>query len=222
MSTKFEEIKIKIDELSIPNNPDAAKLQAVKDELFKTAAEFTLAVTAGNDAKVDELGEKLTALDKQKAILEAVNYAADNGQLREARIKASGIRSMVRKFESETLEELDGLVKKREKLIEKFKTARKTFLENVYKLGEINNIISTRCQQLEEARPYNESPAVGGSAYSSKYRLLHFQNIDPTARAKKAWFAGAHAQGIGTVEAINESEVLTPEFTPFKEVEENA
>jgi hypothetical protein len=30
MPIKFEEIKIKIDELSIPNNPDAAKLQAVK------------------------------------------------------------------------------------------------------------------------------------------------------------------------------------------------
>lgn len=222
MPIKFEEIKIKIDELSIPNNSDTAKLQAVKDELFKTAAEFSLAVTAGDDAKVEELGAKLANLDKQKAILEAVNYAAENGQLREARIKASGIRGMTKEFETEALKELDGLVEKREKLIEKFKTARKTFLENVYKLGEINNKISTRCQQLEEARPYNESPAVGRSAYSSKYRLLRFQNIDPTARAKKAWFAGAHAQGIGTVEEINESEVLTPEFTPFKEVDENA
>lgn len=211
MSTKFDAIKIKIDELNIPNNLNTEKLQAVKDELFKTAAEFSLAISSGDDAKVDELGEKLAKLDKEKGILEAVNYAAENGQLKEARIKSSGIREMVKAFESEALEELDGLGEKREKLVEKFKTARKAFLENVYKLGEINNIISTRCQQLEEIRQYNNSPVVKDNAYSSKYRLLHFQHIDPTERTKKAWFAGAHGKGIETIESINQTQKLEPE-----------
>lgn len=199
----LEDIKQEIALIEGRLAPDPNKLKGIYDQINKKVSEFTLAVGANESEKADGLSAELTELHRQEKLEKSLIYAIEHGQMKEAIRNNSTIKSMVKEFEKDTLDELKELSEGRKKAIEKFKEARLKLLKAIYNVGEFNLEYVKRSGELEFVRQYNENPIGGNVSYASQFELISFNNLDILPKARNAWFAGCNKMGLEYLEDIN-------------------